>query len=106
MLASEVARADVGLGDRLERVRIGLVEARELRAVEVEDADDAICVDDRNDDLAPRRRIAGDVAGELVDVGNDDRAAIARRGPAHARADADGHASRLAVEGSRPELAA
>src|SRR5687768_11762165 len=59
----------------------------------------------RHDDLRARGRIAGYVAGECLDVGNDLRTARRRGGAADALAERDAHAGGLALEGTYDELA-
>ena len=55
--------------DFFEEMAVGMVEGVEFCAVDVEDGNDVFALLDGHDDFASRQRGAGDVAGELVDVG-------------------------------------
>src|SRR5690349_20245756 len=100
----DIGRLEEDLHQRLEAARVGLAEAALERAVEVEHADDLAVGDDRDHHLAAGRGIAGDVAGEFVHVGHDDRAPLAGGGAADALAERDAHARGLALERSQDEL--
>src|ERR1700691_705037 len=74
-----------------------VVEAGEARAVEVEDAGDAAILDQRHHQLRLRDRVAGDMAGEGVDVGYQNGLAARRGGAADAVAPGDAKAGPLAL---------
>src|SRR5690606_13890861 len=87
-----------------EACLVGLAEARPLRAVEVEYPNDASTFVQGQYELRPRVGVAGDVPGELVDVFHANGAPGGHRRPAHAVADSDAHARRLALEWPEHEL--
>src|SRR5690606_39937363 len=67
---------------------------------------DPVVHDDRHDDLGARPRVARDVPGEGVDVGDDLGAALGHGRAADAAADGDAHAGRTALERPEDQLAA
>src|SRR3546814_15523748 len=82
------------------------IETRKRRTVEVEHTEQFVATQQRHHDFRLRGRIAGNVAGERVDVADDLRLAQACRGTAHALAECDPHAGRLALERTDNQLAA
>src|SRR5580698_10310229 len=84
--------------DALEPDAVGLGEIVRLVAVDVEDQPGPAVCDKGYDDLGLRERAAGDVAGERVNVGNDDGLAPARRRAAYALAEGDRHAGERTLE--------
>jgi vanillate O-demethylase monooxygenase subunit len=86
--------------------QFGGVEAARHGAVEVDDADHGIAVEQRHDEFRARGCVAGDVAGKIVHVLDHDRLTLRHGGPAHALADGDAHAGRLALERPEHQLAA
>src|SRR5690606_41751705 len=82
------------------------VEVRHARRVDVEPADVLAAYDDGHDDLGARPVVAGDVPGELVDVGDDLRAPLGRRGAAHAAPHGDADAGGPPLEGAEHQLPA
>src|SRR4051812_4184577 len=82
-----------------------LVETTRFGGVHVEHSDEGPSADDRDDDLRPRRGVAGNVPGKFVHVGNDEGLLVLRRRPAHALAQRNPHASRLPLERPENELA-
>src|SRR5512146_1743670 len=93
-------------GEPLHARAIGFVEAGQPRAVDIPDADQALAVEQRHDDFRARRRIARDMPGKRIDVGDHLRLPRHRRGAAHALAERDAHAGRLALERPDHELIA
>ena len=83
-----------------------LCESRVLRAVEVEHAEQLAVADDRDHDLAIRRGVAGDVAGEGVDVFDPLHLASLGGNAADALAEFDADAGRPALERPHDQLAA
>src|SRR6478736_2350594 len=83
----EVGRLHEDARDVFEDAGLGIAEAREHRAIQVQHADDAPTLHHGNDDLAVGGAVAGDVAGECVHVGDHDRSLLLRRGAAHTLAD-------------------
>src|SRR5258705_165654 len=83
-----------------------VVKAAETRAVEVEDCDDTAPRGERHNELRARRRVAGNMAGEGVDVGHDDRRTACGGGAADAGAPDDAHAGRLALKRAEHEFPA
>ncbi len=69
--------------EALDARAILFAEARELRAVAIEDAPEPVAGEERHDDLRARRRVADDVIGERGDVVDDDRRAPRRGGAAY-----------------------
>src|SRR5688572_4241288 len=63
---------------------VHLVESGEIVAVHVENTQETAAGNDRHDDLAARPGVARDVAGELLDVGDQHRLPTRRGGAAHA----------------------
>src|SRR6185437_4051149 len=106
-MSAEVRRLDERAHDGFEGGRVLLGEAFLARAVEVEHAEQPAPgpgEHHRYHELAPRRRIAGDVPGERVHVRHDHRAALRGGRAAHALADRNPHARRLSLEGPEHEL--
>ena len=54
----------------LAAVAIYFIETRGQRAVEIEHAQDAAILDERDDEFGSRIRVARDVAWEIVHIGN------------------------------------
>ena len=134
--AGEVDVADGGMergegagedvGELLEVEAVGVVEGVEAVAVDVEDGPGACvigglryfvigglrgCVSGRGEEegdyyLAAGLGAAGDVAGELLDVGDDDGASLLPGGAADAFAEGDVGAGDGALEGGEDELGA
>src|SRR6185503_20553600 len=98
MSALDVGGGDEGFDERLEATRVRVAEAALERAVEVEHADHLATGDHGDNHLAPRGGVAGDVSGKRVDIRDHDRLAVARGRAAHALANGDAHARRLALE--------
>ena len=93
-------------GDRFEPQLVFSVEARGNRAVEVEHADQRAAAHQRHHQFRTRGRIAGDVAGERVHVGDPLRLARARGRAAHALVERDAHAGGQALEGADHQFGA
>src|SRR6478735_9014156 len=93
-------------GEPLHAGAIGLVETREARAVDIPHADQALTVVQRHDDFGARGRIARDVPRECVDVSDHLGLPRRRSSAAHAFAERDAHAGRLALEGSDDQFGA
>ena len=99
------------MGDRFEPSLVIGIETVRDRAVDVEDADELVACAfigqyKRNDKFRTRCRIAGDVAGERMDVGDALGRAGARGGPAHALVEGNAHAGRQALERTDHQLGA
>src|SRR5258706_9333688 len=103
MSVPDVRGVQEDVGERLEAAAVVFVEAREVGTVQVEDADHLAETHERHDDLAPRVRVACDVAGKGVHVRHDDRFLVAGGGSAHALAQRDANAGRLALEGAEDQ---
>ena len=88
-----------------EVVAVGIVEGGGAVAVYVEHAEDAAAVGgvEGYDDFGAGAAAAGDVAGELFDVGHDLCLAGGPGGAADAAAFADEHAGHVALEGAYVE---
>ena len=108
----EVEVAFVGLDGReecddfLEPAGVDVVEGGEVTAVDVEDGHYPTLLDDGHYYLAAAFGAAGDVAGELFHVGNDEGAVLFPCRAADAAAEGDVHASHGALEGTEKELGA
>ena len=88
----------------LERRAIDLVEGGWLMRVDVEDGEHPSgAVDQRNHDLGARRRVAGHVSREGVDVGHELGLARTRRGAADAAVEGDVDAGHRPLEGADPQ---
>src|SRR3546814_11678734 len=81
--SSDVCSSDL-LCQRFEASAILSIETRKRRTVEVEHTEQFVATQQRHHDFRLRGRIAGNVAGERVDVADDLRLAQACRGTAHA----------------------
>ncbi|EEF25176.1 conserved hypothetical protein, partial [Ricinus communis] len=79
-------------------------KAVERRAVDIEHAHQPAVLDERDNDFRIRRRIARDVARERVHVRHDDGFALDGRRAAHAAAERDAGAGRLALERADEEV--
>jgi hypothetical protein len=103
--ATRVANSSDRLGQRgrqrLDPACVFLVEAGEGGAVEIDHRDHHAIALDRHDQLRCAGRVAGDVAGEGVDVAHQLRFAGGGSGAAHALAQWNADAGGLA--GERPE---
>ncbi len=96
-LASATERVPQHGGYTLEAATVVLVEGRRLARVEIEDRHQlAAGAEDRHDDLRARERVAGEVAREGVNVGDD----LGRPGPGGGAADAAGERDLDAGDGS------
>src|SRR5262249_40529155 len=93
----EVSRRDELGNERLERPRVGFVEAPWGGAVEVEHAEHLAILANGHHDLAAGSRITRDMARELVHVRHDDRAPLRDRGATYAPAYRNTHACGLAL---------
>lgn len=105
------------VGQLFETEAVGVVEGVELSAVDVEDSPDGslivgaldclsgIC-EDWDDNLAAGLGAAGDVAGELLDVGHDDAALLLPGGTANTLAEGDIGASHRTLECGKNKLVA
>ena len=82
------------------------VEAGEVGAVEVEHTEHTGVADERENDFGLRGGVAGDVAGELVNVGDDDGLAALGGGAADATPESDADAGDFALKGAENEFAA
>src|SRR3546814_8452241 len=82
------------------------VETVRIRTVEVEYAHQRIIPVQRYHQFGARRRVAGDVAFERIDVGHALGIAAARRRAAHALVERDADAGRLALERADHQLVA
>lgn len=94
-------------GQFLQPLPVDVVEAVSGDAVDIEDGDQPLVAalvsrggEDGDDDLAPGVAVAGDVAGEGVDVGDELGASVGSGGAADAPAEGDGLAGYLALEGA------
>src|SRR5687768_8841091 len=95
------------LGNDLLQSRLILrVEARELRAVEIQYAEQLVPAHHWHYDFRVGRAVAGDVAVELVYVLHDHACAACSRRAAHSLAERDPHARWLALERADHQLAA
>ena len=90
----------------LEAGEILSVESTDLRGVHVEHPAQDVGLEDRNDDLGARRRVARDVSGEAVDVRHDDCRPVARGRAANALADRNANAGGFALERTQNEVLA
>ncbi len=82
------------------------VETADNGTVDVKDSDQTAVGHHRNHDFRRRRAVTGDVAGKLVDIGHNDRLALGRRSSAHALAQAQPGAGRLALKGADDKMSA
>ena len=76
------------------------VKPRKFRAVQIQHTEQSRIFQQRHHDFGIGRRIAGDVAGELVHVGDDHCFALLRCRTADAFAERDADARRLALKRS------
>src|SRR6188768_561702 len=83
---------------------IGLVETREARTVDIPHADQPFAVVQGHDNFGARGRIARNMTRKRVDVGDNLRLPHRRRRAAHALAERNAHARRLALERPDDEL--
>ena len=84
---------------------VGFVEVGEVRAVEVEDAEELAVLHQGEHDLGAGGVVAGDVAGECFHIGHEDRLAARRGGATDPAAHRDADAGDLALERAEHELA-
>lgn len=105
------------VGQLFETEAVGVVEGVELSAVDVEDGPDGFfflcmcwCVsvgdEQRDDHLAAGLGAAGDVAGELLDVGHDDATLLLPGGTANTLAEGNIGASHRTLECGKNKLVA
>src|SRR6516162_2946072 len=85
---------------------VPLIEPGEQRAVEVEHTRDLAALDQRHDQFGTRRRVATDMAREIVDVRDQNRRAARGRGAANAVAERDTHTGGFTLEWPQNQLAA
>src|SRR6187431_2599878 len=91
-------------GERLETGLVLGIEARGEGAVEVDHRDHRARANHRDDELGSARRVAGDVAGEGVDIRDALSRARGGGGAAHAAPERDADARGLAAERAEHEL--
>jgi len=89
-----------------EVFRIGVVKRSQLGAVDVEDGDDYVVVEDGDDDFAAGGRGAGDVSGKLLHVGYHEGAAFLPRAAADAASERDARAGQRPLERSQHQFVA
>ena len=89
--------------DGFEAGAVDVVEVGEAVAVDVEDADDGAVLKHRNDNLGAGEAAAGDVAGEGIDIGDDEGAGFGPCGAADTAAALDAGAGDGALEGTQVE---
>ena len=75
-----------------------------MRAVEVDDAENAAVPDQRHHQFRARGRIARDVIGEGMHVFDQHGPALLDRRAAHAAADRDAHTGRIALKRTQHQL--
>src|SRR5277367_5864921 len=76
--------------DALEPLSVQVIEGRGTFRVDVEDSDQAVLsIQDRNNDLADRVTIAGDMPGKCMDIGHNLGLAGFRRSPTNTLAKRD-----------------
>src|SRR4051812_12213496 len=101
---SESADQDLGEPDAARLVL--LRESRPFRAVDVEDAEQLAVADQWKHNLAVRRAVAGDVAGEGVNILDPLDLPALGRSAAHALVEGHADAGRAALERPQNQLAA
>ncbi len=94
------------LADSLQTATVGFVESRGSRAVEIEDADEFVAVDQRHHDLGTRVGITGDMPRERVHIRDNLGSAGGGGDPADTFAERDTDACRFSLEGTDDELVA
>lgn len=94
------------LGDSLQSLPVGFVESCGPRAVEIEDTDEFVSVDQRHHDLGTGVGVTGDMPWKRVHLRDDLGPAGGGRGPADTFAESDTNARRFSLEGTDDELVA
>lgn len=94
-----------GAGDFFEPAGVDVVKCGEVLAVDVKHADDiALGIVQGDDNLAAGEAAAGDVAGELLNVGDDDGAVLLPRCATHAAPVLDAVAGNGSLEWTEVQL--
>src|SRR5579863_6813276 len=88
----------------MEAVAVLRIEARQLSAIEIEDAFELPVLDQGDDDLRARRRVAGYVARKCVHIRDDDGLAALGGGAADTAAQGNSNTGNLALEGTEYEF--
>jgi len=89
----------------LETIAISARKARDSRTIAIKDADYRAAHNERHDYFRTRRGVAGDVAGERLDVIHDLRCPLGRRRAADAAARRQPHAGGAAGERPHKQIA-
>ena len=84
---------------------VQLVKAREVGTIDIQNADDAPLMVNRDDDLASGRAVAGDVAWKSVDIRHPLGLPLGPASAAYPFPPADAGAGRLALEGPQFQAA-
>ncbi|KFY23051.1 hypothetical protein V493_06136 [Pseudogymnoascus sp. VKM F-4281 (FW-2241)] len=92
------------LGQLIQRQRILLIKPTQHGTVDIQHRNNLSVDQQRDDNLALRRAVAGNVVRERLDVVNDLDCLVGGRVAAHAAREGDGLAGNLAVEGAEDEL--
>jgi hypothetical protein len=94
------------LGQGLAASLIVFVKARQLGAVEIENANDEVAAKQRDDQFRTRRSVAGNVTREGGYIGHKDRPALGRCCPTDPPPKRNSHAGRTALERTHDQFCA
>lgn len=89
---------DIDRNQSFAALLIHLIEARGKRAVEIQHSQNEALLDQRHDELGSRSRVAGDVAGKIVDIRDEHASSASSGGTADPLPDRDADTGGLALE--------